>query len=70
MTPPEPKKYLLIHGAYHGAWCWNEVKKDLEKKSEYTRSLLANLDVVPFHKKHEILEGPRNKKNISSFKRS
>lgn len=24
------KKYLLIHGAYHGAWCWEKVKKYLE----------------------------------------
>lgn len=24
------KKYLLIHGAYHGAWCWEKVKGYLE----------------------------------------
>ncbi len=24
------KKYLLIHGAYHGAWCWEKVKEYLE----------------------------------------
>lgn len=26
------KKYLLIHGAYHGAWCWKVVKNELEKR--------------------------------------
>ncbi len=45
-------------------------RKDLEKTSGYARSLLANLDVVPFHKKHEILESPKNKKSISSFRKS
>lgn len=24
------KNFLLIHGAYHGAWCWDELKQILE----------------------------------------
>ncbi len=32
-------KYLLIHGAYHGAWCWEEVKSLLEAKNNIVYTL-------------------------------
>lgn len=44
-------------------------KNDLQKATGYARSLLANLDVVPFHKKNEMIE-QRNKKSTSSFRKS
>jgi pimeloyl-ACP methyl ester carboxylesterase len=29
MDIKKSKNYLLVHGAYHGAWCWDEIKGDL-----------------------------------------
>ena len=29
MTPVERKTYVLVHGAYHGAWCWKDVAAPL-----------------------------------------
>src|SRR5258708_32658326 len=23
--------FVLVHGAYHGAWCWDELRADLER---------------------------------------
>lgn len=28
------KNYLLVHGAWHGAWAWEETKKQLEAKGQ------------------------------------
>ena len=29
----QPKKnYILVHGAYHGKWCWDKVVPILEKE--------------------------------------
>ena len=28
MTPP---RLLLVHGAFHGAWCWNRLRPELER---------------------------------------
>lgn len=25
MNPPQGKTYVLVHGAYHGGWCWKDV---------------------------------------------
>jgi len=25
----ERKNYVLVHGAYHGAWCWKDVASGL-----------------------------------------
>jgi pimeloyl-ACP methyl ester carboxylesterase len=33
------RKYLLIHGAYHGAWCWEEVKALLETRENIVYTL-------------------------------
>jgi pimeloyl-ACP methyl ester carboxylesterase len=30
-TAPNTKTYVLVHGAYHGAWAWDAVKPLLEK---------------------------------------
>ena len=27
--------YVLIHGAWHGAWCWDYVKAELEKEGHH-----------------------------------
>lgn len=43
-------KFLLIHGAYHGAWCWDEVKNYLDRKDQevYTLDLPGHgLDSTP-----------------------
>jgi len=31
--------YVLIHGSYHGAWCWDSVKKELEKNNHKVYAL-------------------------------
>ena len=28
--PSKPKNFVLVHGAWHGGWCWEAVKKALE----------------------------------------
>ena len=33
------KSILLVHGAWHGAWCWNLVEKELKNKGIDARSL-------------------------------
>jgi len=33
------KSILLVHGAWHGAWCWNLVEKELKNKGVDARSL-------------------------------
>ena len=33
------KSILLVHGAWHGAWCWNLVEKELKNKGVDVRSL-------------------------------
>ena len=33
------KSILLVHGAWHGAWCWNLVEKELKDKGVDARSL-------------------------------
>ena len=34
-TPPAaPKSYVLVHGAWMGAWCWNEVAQQLRADGE------------------------------------
>jgi pimeloyl-ACP methyl ester carboxylesterase len=29
---PSPKTFLLVHGAWHGGWCWRRVSDLLEKR--------------------------------------
>lgn len=29
-TSPRPANFVLVHGAWHGAWCWKRVKERLE----------------------------------------
>jgi len=29
---PKPKTFLLVHGAWHGGWCWRPLQKLLEAK--------------------------------------
>ena len=33
--------YVLVHGAWHGSWCWNRVRKILEERGHevYTPTL-------------------------------
>lgn len=31
IEPPSPKTFVLVHGAWHGGWCWRDVKTELEK---------------------------------------
>ncbi len=31
-TQTQPKTFLLVHGAWHGGWCWRRVCDQLEKK--------------------------------------
>jgi pimeloyl-ACP methyl ester carboxylesterase len=31
-TKSGSKTFVLVHGAWHGAWCWRHVKADLEKR--------------------------------------
>ena len=33
------KSILLVHGAWHGAWCWNLVERELKNKGVDVRSL-------------------------------
>jgi pimeloyl-ACP methyl ester carboxylesterase len=35
------KEYVLVHGAAHGAWCWEEVAKRLESKGH--RAIMLDL---------------------------
>lgn len=42
--------YVLVHGAYHGAWCWHKVKPELEARGHevVTFDLPAHgVDVTP-----------------------
>src|SRR4029078_3770507 len=40
------KTFVLIHGAYHGGWCWKYVTEILEKQGHkvYAPSLTGNAD--------------------------
>ena len=29
------KNYLLVHGAWHGAWAWEETKRSLEARGHH-----------------------------------
>ena len=29
---PTPTTYVLVHGAWHGAWCWEKLKTELESR--------------------------------------
>src|SRR5215210_8090390 len=31
-VPTSPKTFLLVHGAWHGGWCWRRVSDLLEKR--------------------------------------
>ena len=31
-SDPTPKHFILVHGAWQGAWCWAEVSNILEKE--------------------------------------
>src|SRR3954464_10421660 len=31
-APPEPKTFVLVHGSWHGGWCWRRVADRLEKR--------------------------------------
>ena len=33
------KHFVLIHGAWHGGWCWDEVKERLEKKGHSVEAI-------------------------------
>ena len=39
------KHFVLIHGAWHGGWCWDGVIKELEKNG-YT----AEAPTMPGHR--------------------
>ena len=28
--------FVLVHGAFHGAWCWDEVRSELEARGHHT----------------------------------
>jgi pimeloyl-ACP methyl ester carboxylesterase len=45
---PVRKTFLLVHGAYHGGWCWQRVTAILEKQGHkvYAPSLTGNGDRV------------------------
>src|SRR6185369_13792708 len=30
-TQPSGKTYVLVHGAWHGGWCWKEVAESLRR---------------------------------------
>ena len=32
MAPPAPKTFVLVHGAWHGGWCWRRVSDLLERQ--------------------------------------
>lgn len=38
-TPPiPPKTFILVHGAWHGGWCWKEVAEGLKKLGHDVRA--------------------------------
>lgn len=41
-----PRSFVLVHGAWHGGWCWKYVTKALEAKGHrvYTPSLTGNAE--------------------------
>jgi pimeloyl-ACP methyl ester carboxylesterase len=32
IPPPEPVNFVLVHGAWHGGWCWREVAGQLRER--------------------------------------
>ena len=32
-------QFLLVHGAFHGAWCWQKLVAELEKRSHRARAI-------------------------------
>src|ERR1044071_8621006 len=32
MASTDPKTFVLVHGAWHGGWCWRRVSDILEKR--------------------------------------
>lgn len=32
MEPPEPPLVVLVHGAWHGAWCWSALQVELDSR--------------------------------------
>lgn len=55
----ESKTYLFIHGAYHGAWCWDEVRTSLSKAGHETYAL-----DLPGHGEDTT---PRNQVTLDSY---
>lgn len=38
-TPPiQPKTFVLVHGAWHGGWCWKDVAEGLQKLGHDVRA--------------------------------
>src|ERR1700735_3050506 len=54
----ERKTFVLVHGAWHGGWCWRRVADILEKRGHkvYAQSLTGNGDRSPPLSKDVILD--------------
>ena len=49
--------FVLVHGAYHGAWCWDMLRTELEAKGHDTSAVdLPNADpgAGPGPEAHEV----------------
>ena len=47
--------FVLVHGAWHGGWCWREVRRLLEDEGHHTIApTLSSGDVRRFSANHEI----------------
>src|SRR5260370_4546575 len=53
-----PKTFVLVHGAWHGGWCWRRVADILEKRGHkvYAPSLTGNGDRSHLLSKDVILD--------------
>ena len=41
-------RFVLIHGGYHGAWCWDKLTPELEKLGHFGSShRLARVQPAP-----------------------
>ena len=32
-------QFLLVHGAFHGAWCWQKLVAELEKRGHRAKAI-------------------------------
>lgn len=46
MTEPTPQTFVLVHGAWHGGWCWRRVADQLQRAGHkvYTPTLTGLAD--------------------------